>query len=253
MARPATSFAAQGRGFSGYRYCPPAQVVSHREVHRVISVGLGLDPLGPQLGLVAYVLQEGGLRLRYTHTRHEGAPQRIDEVIPIVRTPTPFGGQRHWFACPACSRRCRLIYGGSHFRCRHCHGARYTSQYESLPLRISRRRWRIQRKLERLAGKPWPFGLDDGFPPKPRRMRWAEYQRLQALDQRLAAVWHAHIAEWLKRTDPARTKGKVPASNRSDGGRPTPGVMKAPSKVISILSPIISTLAVDGELHVVYL
>jgi hypothetical protein len=158
---------------------------------------------------VGYVLQEGGLRLRYIHTRHGGAPQRINEVIPIVRTATRFGGQRHWFECPACSRRCRLIYGGSHFRCRHCHGARYSSQYESQPNRIALRRWGIRRKLERLAGKPWPFGLDDGFPPKPRYMRWAEYDRLQSLDRELAAVWHAHIAEWLKRTEPARTKGKA--------------------------------------------
>ena len=158
---------------------------------------------------VGYVLQDDGLRLHYTHTRRGAAPQRINEVIPIVRTATRFGGQRHWFECPACSRRCRLIYGGSHFRCRHCYGARYGSQYESLVLRISRRRWRIRQKLERLAGKKWPFGLDDGFPPKPRRMRWADYRRFQALDQRLAGVWHFHIAEWLKRTDPMRITGKA--------------------------------------------
>ena len=204
MARPATSSRPKVEDFLAIDIAHLAPgILTSRGSSGIISWS---RPSG--VARVAYVRQEGGLRLRYTHTGHDGAPHRIDEVIPIVTTPTPFGGQRHWFACPGCSRRCRLIYGGSHFRCRHCHNARYSSQYESLPLRISRRRWRIRRKLERLAGKPWPFGLDD-FPPKPPRMRWAEYHRLQALDHGLAAVWRFHIAEWLKRTDPARTKGKA--------------------------------------------
>ena len=204
MARPATSTRPKVEDFLSLDIHLAHGILTSRGSSGNISWS---RPSG--VARVAYVRQEGGLRLRYTHKGHDGAPHRIDEVIPIVRTPTQFGGQRHWFACPGCSRRCRLIYGGSHFRCRHCHDARYRSQYESLPLRISRRRWRIRRKLERLAGKPWPFGLDDGFPPKPRYMRWAEYDRLQSLDRGLAAVWHAHIAEWLKRTDPARTKGNV--------------------------------------------
>ena len=140
MARPATSSRPKVEDFLAIDIAHLAHgILTSRGSSGIISWS---RPSG--IARVAYVRQEGGLRLRYTHTGHDGAPHRIDEVIPIVTTPTPFGGQRHWFACPGCSRRCRLIYGGSHFRCRHCHGARYSSQYESLPLRISRRRWRIQ-------------------------------------------------------------------------------------------------------------
>ena len=102
-----------------------------------------------------------------------------------------------------CGRRCRLIYGGSHFRCRTCYRLRYASQYESEPLRISRQRWQMRRRLERLAGEAWPHGLDEGFPPKPRYMRWATYHRLEALDRELADRWRLGIASWLKRTDPS--------------------------------------------------
>ena len=143
---------------------------------------------------VGYVLQDGGLRLHYDHTRRGGEPQRITEIISIVRTPTQFGGERHWFECPGCSGRCRLIYGGSHFRCRQCHGARHQSQYESQPSRISRRRWQIRRKLERLGGRPWPCGLDEGFPPKPRRMRWKTYRHLESLDRELADRWYVSVS-----------------------------------------------------------
>lgn len=158
------------------------------------------------MAAVGYVLQEDGLRLKYDHTLPGGAAQRINEVICIVTTPSHFGGQRHWFECPSCANRCRVIYGGSHFRCRQCHGARYLSQYESEPIRISRRRWRIRRKLEELVGKPWALGLDDGFPARPRRMRWRTFRRLEALDRELAGRWCLGVNAWLERTDPQRPR-----------------------------------------------
>lgn len=157
---------------------------------------------------VGYEIEYGGLRLHYTTRFGGGSPQRIDEVIPVVRTAAQFGGQRDWFQCPACRRRCRLLYGGAHFRCRQCHRARYRSQYESVPLRISRRRWRIRRRLERYGGKPWQLGLDDGFPPKPPHMRWKVYDRLAAQDRDLAECWGLRVNAWLERTDPQRLATK---------------------------------------------
>src|SRR5262245_19911462 len=74
---------------------------------------------GEQTGSIGYALEHGGLRLNYSHTP-AGATEAatINEVIPIVTTPMHFGGWRHWFACPRCGRRCRVIYGGARFRCR---------------------------------------------------------------------------------------------------------------------------------------
>ena len=185
---------------------------------------------------VSYVLSEGELRLRYFYTRRGAVPQHINEFIRIVKTPTQFDGERHWFECPACGKRCRLIYiyGASRFRCRQCHGARHQSQYESQPSRISRRRWRIRRKLERLGGKHWPFALDNGFPPKPRRMRWETYRRLESLDRELAARWYVGVSAWLERTDPhkraaERAKHLAGGSTRSPRRRtPAPEVRQRP-------------------------
>jgi len=86
------------------------------------------------------------------------------------------GGRRHWFACPSCARRCRILYGGSHFRCRICRGARYESQYQHAAFSTGDRRWRIRKQLEERGGREWPWGLDDGFPPKPPHMRWRTYR-----------------------------------------------------------------------------
>jgi hypothetical protein len=103
---------------------------------------------GQDRGSFGYEVTWNGLRLRYHHTPYGGTAQEIDEVISVITTPMHFGGSRHWFRCPSCQHRCRVIYGGAHFRCRICWGAKYESQYERAPFRLSRRRWRIRGFLE---------------------------------------------------------------------------------------------------------
>jgi hypothetical protein len=137
--------------------------------------------------------------LRYRHSAYGGTPQDIDEVIPIVSTSVHFGGCRYWFRCPSCNRRCRIVYGGARFRCRICRGAKYESQYESEPLRICSRRWRIRKLMEERGGEKWAFGLDDGFPPKPPCMHWRTYRRLEALDEVLERRWCIGVGAWLSR------------------------------------------------------
>lgn len=108
------------------------------------------------IGSIGYRVQLDGLRLQYRCARHGGVPQQVDEVVPIVKTATRFGGVRHWFACPSCGRRCRIMYGGLHFRCRLCRRALYESQYEHPALRICSRRWRLDknwRNAEVLDGR----------------------------------------------------------------------------------------------------
>ena len=80
---------------------------------------------GRETGSIGYHLEAHGLRLRYRHTPHKGIPEDISELIPITTTAMHFGSCRHWFECPSCRRRCRILYGGARFRCRLCRSARY--------------------------------------------------------------------------------------------------------------------------------
>jgi hypothetical protein len=152
---------------------------------------------------IGYDVTSSGIRLRYRHTAYGGTPQDIDEIIPIITTPMHFGGCRHWFRCLSCGRRCRVVYGGARFRCRICRRAKYESQYEDAPLRACSRRWRIRKLIEERGGQNWPFGLDDGFPPKPRGMHWNTYHRLEALDQALEQRWSVGLRAWLDRKSAA--------------------------------------------------
>ncbi len=152
---------------------------------------------------VSFRLMSDGLRLSYTQISSDGSVDVVD-LIPIVTTRTRFGGIRHWFECPACGRRCRKVHGGSRFRCRRCHGLRYQSQYEWAPIGIARRRWAVRECLDR-GGREWSVALDDGFPPKPRRMHWRTYERLITRDAELKARCWTAVRARLDETD---TKGR---------------------------------------------
>jgi len=153
---------------------------------------------GTEKAVIAYTVVPGGMKVDYAGQGQFGRVP-VTEFLPVVTTSTHFGGQRHWFSCRGCGRRCRILYLASRLRCRLCLKARYESQYEAEPTRISARRWRIRALLEERGGKTWILGLDDGFPDRPPRMHWSTYGRLRALDQDLSRRWLAVVGAWLDR------------------------------------------------------
>jgi hypothetical protein len=171
---------------------------------------------GRETGSIGYTVEREGLRLRYRNApRPGGIPQDVNELIPIVTTAPHFGGVRHWFLCSSCARRCRIIYGGSLFRCRRCCGARYDSQYQHPALTVCDRRWAIRQRLEE-RGSPSAllFGLDDGLPPKPKGMHWRTYRRLEQFDDQLAGRWRCSVNGFLERRDRKTFNGKASPMRR---------------------------------------
>jgi hypothetical protein len=162
---------------------------------------------GREVASICYAIEPAGLRLLYSVTSC-GPTENINELVPIVTTPMHLGGQRRWFTCPSCRRRCRLLYlGGARFRCRRCRGAVYESQYEHPILRMSSARWRIRDHLAKRGSRlPRFHGLDDGFPDKPPRMHWRTYRRLEARDRQLAGAWCDAVGGWLEQRDLQRSR-----------------------------------------------
>jgi hypothetical protein len=183
MARPVTSTTPRTDDF---HVVDLAEFRRHGGRRGGVSGTLTWRHRGEFQASIAYRLESRGLRLLYRTTLRSGAVRDVNELIRLVATELHFGGVRQWFLCPSCARRCRLLYGGTYFRCRLCVGAYYESQYETAPYRALRRRWRIRSRLEARSGDEWPFGLDDGFPPRPPRMHRRTFERLEALDAELA-------------------------------------------------------------------
>ena len=89
-----------------------------------------------------------GVRLFYRSRTNDGEWYDIDEIIPTVWSPTQFGGRRQWFCCLKCGRTCRILYGGSRFRCRRCYRLSYSSQAETHADRATRAMFKIVKRLD---------------------------------------------------------------------------------------------------------
>jgi hypothetical protein len=138
---------------------------------------------------IDYRVESHGLRLIYRTRPSGGEWRNVDELFPFVYTVTNFSGRRRWVQCLSCHRRCRVPYGGAHFRCRRCHGLRYESQYEPSWLSGTSRAQKIR---ERYGGSG---SLDEPFPERPKGMHRRTYDRLVAQDERLTAIWARGISE----------------------------------------------------------
>jgi hypothetical protein len=137
---------------------------------------------GEGRGSIGSVARGDALRLMYRARSDEGQWHDVDETVGLAWTKTRFGGERLWFSCPGCARRCRVLFGGSRFRCRRCHGLRYSSQAETRTDRANRGMWKVVKRLD-------PEAQYNDLPPKPRGMHWRTYERL-------AERYHHYDDQW---------------------------------------------------------
>jgi hypothetical protein len=103
----------------------------------------------------------------------------VNERVPFAFTDQPFGGQRRWFVCPSCRRRCSVLFGGTHYRCRKCWNLAYQSQHDDARFRALSKARKLRR---RLGGSE---STDDPFPDKPKGMHWRTYERVRAKGEAL--------------------------------------------------------------------
>jgi hypothetical protein len=129
---------------------------------------------GNRVGEITIVPVEDALLLVYRARSQGQAWQDHKQMVPFTTTATAFGGNRRWFACPQCTRPCRVLFGNGRFLCRRCWGIGYRSQRES---RWSRTISRMHKLRARLGGSA---SLLEPFPLRPRYMRDRTYQTLRA-------------------------------------------------------------------------
>ena len=127
---------------------------------------------GEEIGSIAVVVTGNPetLRLHYQWSIDNDPPNRTECSIAIDRTRCHYGGNRPWFLCPKCGRRCGVLYfrgrGAGLYQCRACAGIAYASQCQD----SVGRSWIKQGKIE--------ARLLDGW-HKPKGMHWKTYERLR--------------------------------------------------------------------------
>ena len=134
----------------------------------------GPDPAG---SMQTYMRASGdALTLIYSRRVNDETWENVKEPVWLDATPCTYGGERPWFRCPRCSKRCAVLFGLSgYFRCRTCHDLAYSSTREDAYERALRRTRTFQGKLGGTSD-------DDAFtiPPKPGGMTWSRYDQLRS-------------------------------------------------------------------------
>lgn len=92
--------------------------------------------------------------------------------IKLSRTPCNYGGHRHWFNCPSCSRRTSVLYRIGTYVCRHCTRAAYGSQLEQPIDNLFRRLNAIRARLG------WQAGIAHGVGERPKGMHRTTYNKI---------------------------------------------------------------------------
>lgn len=91
---------------------------------------------------------------------------------------THFRGQRQWFLCPDCGRRCAIMYRANHaldWVCRLCLGGHYLSEHMSPKDRRLHAAFKVRERLGQTKG-----GILVHFPSKPKGMHWWTYEKIRS-------------------------------------------------------------------------
>lgn len=119
----------------------------------------------------------------------------IEQRLAIEMVPSPFGGHRCYFICPATGQRCEVIYyAGGRFASREAQRLSYAVQGMNEVSRARRKAAKLRGRLCGLGGQPRPRGrnrIDTVI-----RLREAEYEaktlyldRLRILADRSGSRW----------------------------------------------------------------
>jgi hypothetical protein len=184
-------FGSGGRNATGAATCESCLSIDLAWLRRRGMLQLGRhSPLtwslaGEQTGSMMLIAQDDGVRLRYQMKDRDGFPVDVNELVPFVYTPTRFGGRRQWLRCLKCGRGCRL------WRPLFPLPAMLPPAIRLAERKPDQRASDRARKIAKRLHDKWG-GATEGeydFPPKPPRMRWATYNRLEAQYDDLENRW----------------------------------------------------------------
>jgi hypothetical protein len=187
MARP--TFEA-----CGSLVIPVSSMVAHMTPNTALTCHMTFQADGKPFSIAATVDLRAAptVELAHLERRSDGRPVRYR--VGLINTPQPFGGVRWWFQCPRNGRQATKLVlprGADRFASPGAWGLGYATQRAGELEKISRRAARVYRSI---GGKG---NWRDGWPDKPRWMRWPTYSKralaLRALIAQHNDTWAAEV------------------------------------------------------------
>jgi hypothetical protein len=142
-------------------------------LHPGISGPLSWSCNGQETGRINFKIEENNMTLSYRHRSQGKEWEKVEQIIPITRTPCNYGGSRKWFLCPRCGKRVAVLYGaGKYFFCRCCYQLTYDSCNSCDLQRILNKSYKLK---EKIGGEPI---LHSRIPDRPKWMHRSTYIRI---------------------------------------------------------------------------
>lgn len=126
----------------------------------------------PRLKIASYRDQLRNGRADILRMNYSYRGKSYSYSIKLSTTACHYGGYRHWFNCPSCSKRTSVLYCIHIYVCRHCTGASYGSQLEQPIDNLFRRLNAIRARLG------WQVGIANGYEYRPKGMHQTTYNKL---------------------------------------------------------------------------
>ena len=155
---------------------------------------------GEKIASIGVCAADDAVVLDYRSRRPGEDWRDVEDHIWLNRTECHLGGERIWFQCPGCGRRCAKLYLAGRARCRQCLNLAYESQRENRSDRSLRKAQNIRRQLGGSAS------LLEHFPGKPKGMHWRTYWRLRDKAEVAEGYSLAYLSHWVKRHSEARKR-----------------------------------------------
>ncbi len=127
--------------------------------HGTATARWGPNTMGMDIKTGPY---SGTLTLRYKIVQRGHDDKIVEDVVPLVPTALYRGGRNWYFRCPACDRRCKILYwppGAQRFGCRRCLNLAYrSSQRHNKTLDKYKRLWKYAPETLLEMAKAGNFG-----------------------------------------------------------------------------------------------
>ena len=115
--------------------------------------------------------------------RMKSTDEIVEQRVQTQTSPCHFGGQRHWFTCPLCSKRVAVLCApGRYFACRLCGELGCATQKEGGGDRAMTKADKLRKRLG------WQAGIANPNTGKPKGMHLDTYQRLKSQHDALVQV-----------------------------------------------------------------
>ncbi|MBT6340861.1 MAG: hypothetical protein HOJ48_16350 [Desulfobacula sp.] len=138
---------------------------------------------------IGAIVYKDHLLLRYTHKKTDV----VEQNVFFTYTPCNYGGERIWFQCPFCGRRCAVIYSyGKYFACRICCNLTYETCNETPR---DRRFSKADKLRKRIGAEPGSFNPLPYF--KPKGMHQTTWDRIRGEIQYLEGIGFVELGRML--------------------------------------------------------